>query len=75
MKLTSPAVSAFDSFVPMKKKDLARLLYLDDLNSKDKNAEIELAKRSGFTLKVTGDSVSKPADWSAYRSLVMESSE
>ncbi len=75
MKLTSPAVSALDRFLPMKEKDSARLLYLDDLNSKDKNTEIELAKRSGFTLKVTGDSVSKPADWSAYRSLVMESSE
>lgn len=75
MKLTSPAVSAFDRFHLMRAKDEARLLYLDDLNSKDKNTEIELAKRSGFTLKVTGDSVSKPADWSAYRSLVMESSE
>ena len=75
MKLTSPAVSALDRIVPMREKDEARLLYLDDLNSKDKNTEIELAKRSGFTLKVTGDSVSKPADWSAYRSLVMESSE
>ena len=75
MKLTSLAVSALDRDVPMNKKDLDRLLYLEDLNSKDKNTEIELAKRSGFTLKVTGDFVSKLADWSAYRSLVMETSE
>ena len=75
MKLTSPAVSALDRDVPMNKKDLDRLLYLEDLNSKDKNTEIELAKRSGFTLKVTGDSVSKPADWYAYKSRVMESSK
>ena len=34
MKLTSPAVSALDRYVPMKKKDLARLLYLDDLKIK-----------------------------------------
>ena len=73
LKLTNPALAIENREIS--NVDDLRMKYYKELLSKDANAEIELLKRAGFKLEVVGKQFRKPANWTAYKSLVIENTE
>jgi hypothetical protein len=74
IKLTNPAVASIKN-ASTHVQDVQRLVYYEDLKRQDPDAEMELIMRSGFTVKVAGNSRAAPQDWFSYKNLVVDSTE